>query len=159
VQECVDAAAAFRIPAAPVHNGATILDDPQVQARDFYERHPDGDFIVPKPPFLFDGVRPARTKDRTPGPVPQPAWPDGAPFAGLRVLDLGSWWVGAYVGSALGAFGADVVKVESVRRIDGSRSAGTTGGNAATSTSAPTSTSATSRSTSPVPRAASCSCA
>jgi crotonobetainyl-CoA:carnitine CoA-transferase CaiB-like acyl-CoA transferase len=124
VQECVDAAATFRIPAAPVHNGATILEDPQVRDRDFYERHPDGDFMVPRPPFLFNGVRPTRTKPDGGGTALPPAGSDGLPFAGLRVLDLGSWWVGAYVGSALGAFGADVVKIESARRIDGSRTMG-----------------------------------
>src|SRR6185312_2523969 len=109
----------------PVHNGATILDDPQVKARDFYERHPAGDFMTPKPPFLFDGVRPLRRTDGDGGAAPRPAAPSaGAPFEGLRVLDLGSWWGGAYVGSALGAFGADVVKGESARRIDGSRTMG-----------------------------------
>jgi len=124
VAEAVEAAAAFRIPAAPVHNGATILEDRQVVAREFYEQHPDGEFTVPKPPFLFDGVRPRRTKDAGPAAGQPIAATAGLPFEGLRVLDLGTWWVGAYVGSALGAFGADVVKIESTRRIDGSRTMG-----------------------------------
>ncbi|MET7896543.1 CaiB/BaiF CoA-transferase family protein [Streptomyces mirabilis] len=124
VQSCVEAATAFRIPTAPVHNGRTVLDDEQVTARAFYEPHPDGGFMAPAPPFLFDGARPRRTK-RGAGPAgPHPAVSDGPPFQGLRVLDLGTWWVGAYVGSALGAFGADVIKVESARRIDGSRTMG-----------------------------------
>lgn len=125
VQECVDAAAAFRIPAAPVHNGRTVLTDEQVMAREFYEQHPDGDFMAPKPPFLFNGVRARRAK-RVDEPARSAgrATSDGLPFEGLRVLDLGTWWVGAYVGSVLGAFGADVVKVESCRRIDGSRTMG-----------------------------------
>ena len=124
VRECVEAAEPFRIPAAPVHNGQTILVDEQTTAREFYERHPDGDFMAPKPPFLFDGVRPERAKHGTPAVRSRPAPSEGLPFAGLRVLDLGTWWVGAYVGSALGAFGADVIKVESTRRIDGSRTMG-----------------------------------
>ncbi|WP_225993976.1 CaiB/BaiF CoA-transferase family protein [Actinomadura rudentiformis] len=129
VQECIDALAAFRIPAAPVHSGATILEDPQVVAREFYEPHPDGRFMAPKPPLLFDGVRPRRRKaapaDGPPAPTGRrPVASSDLPFDGLRVVDLGTWWVGAYVGSALGAFGADVVKVESTRRIDGSRTMG-----------------------------------
>jgi crotonobetainyl-CoA:carnitine CoA-transferase CaiB-like acyl-CoA transferase len=43
------------------------------------------------------------------------------PFAGLRVLDLGTFWAGPFVGCYLGAFGADVIKVESTRRPDAFR--------------------------------------
>jgi crotonobetainyl-CoA:carnitine CoA-transferase CaiB-like acyl-CoA transferase len=43
------------------------------------------------------------------------------PFAGLRVLDLGTFWAGPFVGCYLGAFGADVIKVESARRPDAFR--------------------------------------
>lgn len=124
VAECVQAAGKFRIPAAPVHNGATILADEQVVARDFYEPHPSGDFTMPRPPFLFDGARPQRSAAPTEAPRREPVSTDGLPFAGLRVLDLGTWWVGAYVGAALGAGGADVVKVESATRIDGARTMG-----------------------------------
>ncbi|GAA3383376.1 CaiB/BaiF CoA-transferase family protein [Cryptosporangium minutisporangium] len=126
VAEIVERAAAFRIPCAPVHNGRTILDDPQIVARDFYPDHPGGGFREPAPPFLFDGERPARTgaAAAATGERPDRQLDRPAPFAGLRVLDLGTWWVGAYVGSLLGAFGADVIKVESTNRIDGSRTMG-----------------------------------
>jgi len=46
------------------------------------------------------------------------------PFAGLRVVDLGTFWAGPYVAMYLGAFGADVVKVESIQRPDGFRFSG-----------------------------------
>ncbi len=46
------------------------------------------------------------------------------PFAGLRVLDLTTFWAGAYLTCYLGAFGADVVKVESIQRPDGHRYSG-----------------------------------
>jgi crotonobetainyl-CoA:carnitine CoA-transferase CaiB-like acyl-CoA transferase len=46
---------------------------------------------------------------------------DVMPFADLRVLDLGTFWAGPFAGCYLGAFGADVIKVESVRRPDAFR--------------------------------------
>lgn len=59
---------------------------------------------------------------------PGPADPtvDGAlPFAGIRVLDLSTFWAGGYLSCYLGAFGADVIKMESVQRPDGFRFSGT----------------------------------
>lgn len=44
-----------------------------------------------------------------------------SPFQGLRVIDLGSFWAAPYLTSYLGAFGADVIKVESIQRPDGFR--------------------------------------
>ncbi|ONH22764.1 carnitine dehydratase [Pseudofrankia asymbiotica] len=158
VAEVVEQASAFRIPCAPVHNGRTILADPHIVDRGFYQPNAhDPGFLEPAPPFLFDGVRPRRDKEPPPGAravteagtepravteagteprtvteagteagaeagagVPD----DALPFAGLRVLDLGTWWVGGFVGTALGALGADVLKVESTRRVDGARLVG-----------------------------------
>lgn len=126
VAEIVELAGLFRIPCAPVHNGQTIAEDPQVVARGVVAPNPGGGFVEPAPPFRFGGERPVRT-----GAAPEPAarpFPrtptDDLPLAGVRVLDLGTWWVGSYVGSALAALGADVVKVESTRRIDGGRTLG-----------------------------------
>jgi crotonobetainyl-CoA:carnitine CoA-transferase CaiB-like acyl-CoA transferase len=42
----------------------------------------------------------------------------------LRVLDLTTFWAGAYLTCYLGAFGADIVKVESIQRPDGFRYSG-----------------------------------
>jgi crotonobetainyl-CoA:carnitine CoA-transferase CaiB-like acyl-CoA transferase len=47
-----------------------------------------------------------------------------APFSGLKVFDLSTFWSGAYLTMYLGAFGADVVKVESIQRPDGHRYSG-----------------------------------
>jgi crotonobetainyl-CoA:carnitine CoA-transferase CaiB-like acyl-CoA transferase len=46
------------------------------------------------------------------------------PFADLKVFDLSTFWSGAYLTCYLGAFGADVVKVESIQRPDGHRYSG-----------------------------------
>ncbi len=43
---------------------------------------------------------------------------------GIRVCDLSAFWAGPLVGSILAAFGADVIKVESHKRPDGMRFAG-----------------------------------
>ena len=50
--------------------------------------------------------------------------PGALPFAGLKVLDLSTFWAGAYLTCYLGAFGADIVKVESIQRPDGFRYSG-----------------------------------
>ena len=49
---------------------------------------------------------------------------DRCPSAGLKVLDLSTFWAGAYLTCYLGAFGADIVKVESIQRPDGFRYSG-----------------------------------
>ena len=46
------------------------------------------------------------------------------PFADVKVLDLTTFWAGAYLTCYLGAFGADIVKVESIQRPDGLRYSG-----------------------------------
>ncbi len=43
------------------------------------------------------------------------------PLSGYRVIDFGWVWAGTLAGSILGAYGAEVIKMESRRRIDGMR--------------------------------------
>ncbi|OOK78497.1 formyl-CoA transferase domain protein [Mycobacterium kansasii] len=56
---------------------------------------------------------------------------------GVRVIDLTAFWAGPAATHLLAAFGADVVKVESIQRPDGIRYSGacapmwTTGGSTA----------------------------
>jgi len=138
VAEIIDAASLFRIPCAPVHNAASILDDPHVIARGFYVEDAADRFRQPAVPFLFDEVRPASSRpvaepraDAGFNPAPQVAAApaqlvEGLPLAGLRVIDFGNWWVGSLVGTILGSLGADVIKIESTRRVDGARMLGGT---------------------------------
>ncbi|OBF48564.1 acyl-CoA hydratase [Mycobacterium sp. 852002-50816_SCH5313054-b] len=116
VAEIVDLSQALRIPAAPVNDGATVLECPQYAKREFFI---DGQgFQRAGAPFRL-----------TKGPVvqhhPASVRASGAlPFAELKVLDLSTFWAGAYLTCYLGAFGADIVKVESIQRPDGFRYSG-----------------------------------
>jgi crotonobetainyl-CoA:carnitine CoA-transferase CaiB-like acyl-CoA transferase len=136
VAEIVELAQALRIPAAPVNDGATVSACPQYAERGFFVQSggPGWSFQRPGPAFRFS---------KTPVPQPRPAphlgarpepWATAArslnttegplPFSGLRVLDLTTFWAGAYLTCYLGAFGADIVKVESIQRPDGHRYSG-----------------------------------
>ena len=137
VGEIVELSQAMRIPASPVNDGATVLDCPQYLERGFFldAGGADWSFRRPGAPFRLS---------KTPAPPPRPAPRlgssapdatslsvfDGAgtdsskPFADLKVLDLTTFWAGAYLTCYLGAFGAEIVKVESIQRPDGFRYSG-----------------------------------
>ncbi len=140
VTEILELSQAFRIPASPVNDGATVLQCPQYVERGFFVDAGGADWSFRRPGAPF---RLSRTPVLAPRPAPrfgaqadlQPAGDDdwrrgGAcadpllPFAGLKVLDLTTFWAGAYLTCYLGAFGAEIVKVESVQRPDGHRYSG-----------------------------------
>ncbi|MGN6128702.1 MAG: CoA transferase, partial [Humibacter sp.] len=64
VQEILETATLFRVPVAPVNDGRSILEDPQVVAREFFRPAPDGVGVHPVAPFLLAGERPGRTRTR-----------------------------------------------------------------------------------------------
>jgi crotonobetainyl-CoA:carnitine CoA-transferase CaiB-like acyl-CoA transferase len=122
VAEIVDLCQALRIPAAPVNDGATVLDCPPYAEREFFvEGGGQGwSFRKPGSPFRFT-TSGSSTPQAGDAPGSRAA---ELPFAGLKVLDLSTFWAGAYLTCYLGAFGADIVKVESVQRPDGFRYSG-----------------------------------
>ena len=127
----------MRIPASPVNDGATVLDCPQYLERGFFVdaggadwsfRRPGAPFRLSKSPAL--PPRPApRMGSRASGAdelIGVQRRRDGSaePFADIKVLDLTTFWAGAYLTCYLGAFGAEIVKVESIQRPDGFRYSG-----------------------------------
>jgi crotonobetainyl-CoA:carnitine CoA-transferase CaiB-like acyl-CoA transferase len=139
VAEIVELSQAMRVPASPVNDGAMALECPQYVDRGFFVdasaadwsfRRPGAPFRLSKSPVLPPRPAPPlgsqasvvyASADRVSvGAAVDPS----APFADIKVLDLTTFWAGAYLTCYLGAFGADIVKVESVQRPDGHRYSG-----------------------------------
>ena len=129
VADIVELGQALRIPAAPVADGAGALQCAAVRQAGLLRRRRRRRLVVSATGPAVPPLENARGRRARPVVV-EPAIVDGRtaaaadpslPFAGLKVLDLTTFWAGGYLTCYLGAFGADVVKVESIQRPDGFR--------------------------------------
>ncbi|HEY3996488.1 MAG TPA: CoA transferase [Mycobacterium sp.] len=135
-QEIVDIAEAFRIPVAPI-----VTPEMLVKVDHFVERgvfvESEAGVLQPRVPYRSDAMvtgTPARAPElgADNARVHWPARPtsvdrsaaDALPLSDIRITDFTAFWAGPVATQILGALGADVIKVEGVRRPDGMRFAG-----------------------------------
>jgi crotonobetainyl-CoA:carnitine CoA-transferase CaiB-like acyl-CoA transferase len=140
VDEVLDLTSAFRIPNAPIVNGANATTFEHFRSRGTFVPNPKDGTANPGPPFRL-GAASLRPAEPAPGlgehsveaalrrrsdgrPETTAERPNALPFEGLRVLDMTAFWAGPLAGHVLALLGAEVIHLESANRPDGVRLVG-----------------------------------
>ncbi len=141
VEEVCELATAFRIPNAPIGNGANLPSFEHFRARHSFIPNARDGFLQPDHPYRLKPARlrpsgaPPRLGEHTgsdlladraaPAPRAGRAAAARLPFDGLRVLDMTAFWAGPSFTHTLALLGAEVIHLESTSRLDGVRMVGT----------------------------------
>ncbi|HEX4163266.1 MAG TPA: CoA transferase, partial [Acidimicrobiales bacterium] len=141
VDDVLELTSAFRIPNAPIVNGANAATFEHFRSRGTFVSNPRDGAANPGPPYRLGAAR-LRPPEPAPrlgehsieavlqrrngdGPaVPASAPPAALPLEGLRVLDMTAFWAGPLAGHVLALLGAEVIHLESANRPDGVRLVG-----------------------------------
>jgi len=139
VDEILELASLFRIPHAPVGNGASVPHTSHFEQRRSLVTNPRDGFAQPDQPFRlhpavlrqpqaaprlgehterYRGCHRRQPERREPTTV---AGSVQLPLSGLRVLDMTAFWAGPLCTHVLGLLGAEIIHVESVSRPDHTR--------------------------------------
>ena len=137
--EVIEEMSLFRVPVAPIGDGATVTTFDHFVERRAFTKNPRTGFLQPTPPLRMPAEAVAVEPDPPPhlgehtgllGAAPSSkAMPPAVderqaqtlPLEGVRIADFTMFWAGPIVGSILAAMGAEVIHVESTSRPDGMR--------------------------------------